>query len=54
MPPGQEKAISGTETGGSDRLLLSTRFALGAGFGGLLAIMALGGTYGLRILQQIR
>ena len=46
--------MSGTQAGGSDRLLLSTRFALGAGFGGLLAIMALGGTYGIRVLQQIR
>ncbi len=46
--------MSSTEAGGSDRLLLSTRFALGAGFGGLLAIMALGGIYGIRVLQQIR
>jgi signal transduction histidine kinase len=43
-----------TEAHGSDRLLLSTRFALGAGFGGLLAIMALAGIYGIRVLQQIR
>ena len=46
--------MSGTEAGGSDRLLISTRFALGAGFGGLLAIMALAGIYGIRVLQQIR
>ena len=39
---------------GPDRLLLSTRLALGAGFGGLLAIMALAGIYGIRVLQQIR
>jgi signal transduction histidine kinase len=46
--------MSGTKPGRSERLLLSTRFALGAGFGGLLAIMALAGAYGIRILQQIR
>ena len=46
--------MSGTKAGGSERLLLSTRFALGAGFGGLLAIMALAGAYGIRILQLIR
>jgi len=40
--------------GGSDRLLLSTRFALAIGFGGLLAIMALAGADGLRVLRQIR
>jgi len=40
--------------GSSERFLLSTRFALGAGFGGLLAIMALAGAYGIRFLQQIR
>ncbi len=45
--------MSGTRAGGSERLLLSTRFALGAGFGGLLAIMALAGTYWIRVLQQI-
>jgi signal transduction histidine kinase len=33
---------------------LSTRFALGAGFGGLLAIMALAGIYGIGVLQKIR
>ena len=38
----------------SDRLLLSTRFALGVGFGGLLAIMALAGLDGIRALRQIR
>lgn len=38
----------------SDRLLLSTRFALLAGFGGLLAIMALAGIYGIGVLQKIR
>jgi len=42
------------ETRGSDRLLLSTRFALTAGFGGLLVIVALGGMYGIRVLQKIR
>jgi len=47
-------SVSGTEAGGSERLLLSTRFALAAGFGGLLAIMALAGIYGIRVLQQIR
>ncbi len=46
--------MSGTHAGGSERLLLSTRFALGAGFGGLLAVMALAGAYGIRVLQQIR
>jgi signal transduction histidine kinase len=46
--------MSGADARGSDRLLLSTRFALGAGFGGLLAIMALAGIYGIRVLQQIR
>ena len=39
---------------GSDRLLLSTRFALLAGFGGLLAIMAVAGIYGIGVLQKIR
>ena len=39
---------------GSDRLLLSTRFALMAGFGGLLAIMAVAGIYGIGVLQKIR
>ena len=46
--------MGGTEAGSSERLLLSTRFALGAGFGGLLAIMALAGIYGIRVLQKIR
>ena len=46
--------MTGADTGDSDRLLLSTRFALGAGFGGLLTIMALAGIYGIRVLQQIR
>jgi len=46
--------MSGTGPGGSERLLLSTRIALGAGFGGLLAIMALAGIYGIRVLKQIR
>lgn len=39
---------------GSDRLLLSTRFALMAGFGGLLLIMAVAGIYGIGALQRIR
>ena len=46
--------MSGPEVRGAERLLLSTRFALVAGFGGLLAIMALAGIYGIRVLQQIR
>ena len=46
--------MSGTDARGSDRLLLSTRFALGAGFGGLLAIMALAGISGIRVLQRIQ
>ena len=46
--------MSGSEARGADRLLLSTRFALGVGFGGLLAIMALAGIYGIRVLQRIR
>jgi signal transduction histidine kinase len=40
--------------GSPDRLLLSTRFALAIGFGGLLGLMALAGADGLRVLQQIR
>jgi signal transduction histidine kinase len=43
-----------SNTGGSDRLLLSTGLALGIGFGGLLAIMALAGLDGMRALRQIR
>jgi signal transduction histidine kinase len=46
--------MTSAEARGSDRLRSSTRFALGAGFGGLLAIMALAGIYGIRVLQQIR
>ncbi len=46
--------MNGLGAGGSDPLRLSTRFVLGAGFGGLLAIMALAGIYGLRVLSQIR
>jgi hypothetical protein len=38
----------------SDRLLLSTRLALGVGFGSLLAIMVLAGLDGIRALRQIR
>src|SRR5271167_2176133 len=41
-------------TRSSDRLLLSTGLALGIGFGGLLAIMALAGLDGMRALRQIR
>ena len=37
--------MGGVDARGSDRLLLSTRFALMAGFGGLLAIMAIAGNY---------
>ncbi len=39
---------------GPDRLLMSTRFALAIGFGGLLALMALAGADGLRVLHEIR
>jgi signal transduction histidine kinase len=46
--------MSVTNERGSDQLRLSTRFALLAGFGGLLAITALGGIYGLGALQRIR
>jgi signal transduction histidine kinase len=46
--------MTGGDARASDRLLLSTRFALGAGFGSLLGIMALAGIYGIRVLQQIR
>jgi signal transduction histidine kinase len=46
--------LNTTTRGGSDRLLLSTRVALAIGFGGLLAIMALAGADGLRVLRQIR
>jgi signal transduction histidine kinase len=38
----------------SDRLVLSTRFALVAGFGGLLLIVTLAGIDTLRVLRQIR
>src|SRR5262245_24812815 len=37
-----------------DRLVLSTRFALIAGFGGLLIISTLAGMDTLRVLRQIR
>jgi signal transduction histidine kinase len=37
-----------------DRLVLNTRFALFAGFGGLLVIIILAGSDTLRVLQQIR
>ena len=40
--------------GGRERLRMSTRFALAIGFGGLLAIMAIAGADGLRVLRQIR
>jgi signal transduction histidine kinase len=46
--------MSAAKARGPDRLLLTTRFALGAGFGGLLVIMAVAGIYGIRALQQIR
>ena len=46
--------MSAADVRGSDRLLLSTRFALMAGFGGLLAIMAIAGIYGIGVLQKIR
>ena len=38
----------------TDRLVSSSRLALAAGFGGLLAITALGGADALRVLHQIR
>src|SRR5580698_714405 len=38
----------------SDRSVWSSRLALIAGFGGLLAIVALGGVDALRVLRQIR
>ncbi len=38
----------------ADRLLPTTRFVLAAGFGGVLAIMALSGVDALRVLHQIR
>src|SRR5215471_3355469 len=37
-----------------DRLVLSTRFALAAGFGGLLLIITLAGVDTLRVLSEIR
>ncbi|MGO8790236.1 MAG: ATP-binding protein [Terriglobia bacterium] len=46
--------MNAIDAGGSDRLLLSTRFALLAGFGGLLLIMAVAGIYGIRVLERIR
>jgi signal transduction histidine kinase len=46
--------MGGVDARGSDRLLLSTRFAIMAGFGGLLAIMAVAGIYGIGVLQRIR
>jgi len=46
--------MGGVDARSSDRLLLSTRFALMAGFGGLLTIMALAGIYGIGVLQKIR
>ena len=46
--------MSPVDVRGSDRLLLSTSFALLVGFGGLLAIMAIAGIYGMGVLQKIR
>ncbi len=46
--------MDGRDARSSDQLLLSTRFALMAGFGGLLAIMAVAGIYGIGVLQKIR
>jgi len=40
--------------GSSERFLFRTRFALRAGFGDLLPIMALAGASGIRFLQHIR
>src|SRR6516162_174 len=37
-----------------DRLILSTRVAVIAGFGGLLAIITLAGIDSIRVMQQIR
>src|SRR5581483_3409230 len=39
---------------GSDRLILSTRYALAIGFGSLLLVMTLAGVDGIRVLRQIR
>ncbi len=46
--------MDGRDARSSDQLLLSTRFALLAGFGGLLVIMTLAGIYGIGVLQKIR
>ena len=54
LPCGGPVPGATSNTRSSDRLLLSTRFALGIGFGGLLAIMALAGLDGIRALRQIR
>ena len=50
----RDESLSGAGRHQSDRLLLSTRFALALGFGGFLAIMALAGIDGMRMLRQIR
>jgi len=54
FPPREPVLGASSNQRSSDRLLLSTRFALGVGFGGLLAIMALAGLDGIRVLRQIR
>jgi len=49
-----ERSPSRTSERHSDRSLLSSRFALALGFGGLLAIMALAGIDGIRVLRRIK
>jgi len=49
----KELAIRGDRRS-PDRLSLSARFTLALGFGGLLAIMAVAGIDGIRMLRQIR
>lgn len=49
----RERSLGGAGGRQSDRPLLSTRFALALGFGGFLAIIALAGVDGIRVLQQI-
>jgi signal transduction histidine kinase len=49
-----EASLSRAKGRHSDRSLLSSRFALALGFGGLLAIMALAGIDGIRVLRRIK
>ncbi len=46
--------MGGIDAHGRDQLPLSTRFALPAGLGGLLAIMELAGIFGIGLLQKTR